>query len=52
MERSENTKENQYTDKTVENGKKYQYKIYAYASNSIDFIESTGTKVLQKRFYI
>lgn len=42
-------KENQYTDKTVENGKKYQYKIYAYASNSIDFIESTGTKSITKK---
>ena len=42
-------KENQYTDKTVENGKKYQYKIYAYASNSIDFIESTGTKSTTKK---
>ena len=42
-------KENQYTDKTVENGKKYQYKIYAYASNSIDFIESTGTKSIIKK---
>ena len=40
-------KENQYTDKTVENGKKYQYKIYA--SNSIDFIESTGTKSITKK---
>lgn len=35
--------------KTVENGKKYQYKIYAYASNSIDFIESTGTKSTTKK---
>ena len=44
-------KENQYTDKTVENGKKYQYKIYAYASNSIDFIESTGTKSTTKKIW-
>lgn len=28
-------KENQYTDKTVENGKKYQYKIYAYEVHPI-----------------
>lgn len=39
----------QYTDKTAENGKKYQYRIYAYASNSIDFIESTGTKSITKK---
>lgn len=42
-------KENQYTDKTVENGKKYQYKIYAYASNSIEYIESTGTKSITNK---
>ena len=29
--------------------KENQYKIYAYASNSIDFIESTGTKSITKK---
>lgn len=43
-------KDPQYTDKTAENGRKYQYRIYAYASNSIDFIESTGTKSITKKF--
>lgn len=41
---------NQFTDKTVKNGETYQYKIYAYAVNSIDFIESTGTKSITEKF--
>lgn len=38
----------QYTDKAVVNGQHYRYKVYAYASGSIDYIESTGTKSITK----
>lgn len=41
---------NQYIDKTVQNGVTYQYKVYAYAANSIDFIESTGTESITEEF--
>lgn len=44
------SKKNEYTDHTVKNGKDYKYRIYAYAANSVDSIESTGTKSITKKF--
>ena len=40
----------QYTDCTVKNGQSYRYRIYAYVANSIDSVESTGTKSVTKKF--
>ena len=40
---------NKYIDAKVENGKKYSYKIYAYAANSLDFTESTGINSITKK---
>ena len=42
------TNNTQYIDKRVVNGRRYRYKVYAYASGSIDYIESTGTKSITK----
>ena len=45
-------KKNKYTDNAVRNGQNYRYRVYAYAVNSVDFIENTGIKSIQKIFYI
>ena len=41
-------KKNKYTDNAVRNGQNYRYRVYAYAVNSVDFIENTGIKSITK----
>ena len=41
-------KKNKYTDNAVRNGQNYRYRVYAYAVNSVDFIENTGIKRSRK----
>ena len=43
-------KKNKYTDNAVRNGQNYRYRVYAYAVNSVDFIENTGIKSITKNF--
>lgn len=50
MERFKDIKENKYTDNAVRNGQNYRYRVYAYAVNSVDFIENTGIKSITKIF--
>lgn len=40
----------QYKDNTVINGKDYKYRVYAYASGSIDYIEKTDANSVTKTY--
>lgn len=44
-------KENQYTDKTVENGKKYQYKIYGMKKKKSYYVRIRAYKVDGKQLH-